>query len=293
MRSLVVKGFNRHYATLRGRGNYRRSYDTNGNSLHTAMATTWARYKSWLSDAFRTLFGLSVDFTSIPGTDPMDVTWFARNKEYLDAVIKIGHYIYIMNDQQNSSGYRKVYNTLGAGVEPAVAGNYQVVSNAVSVLTPDASYYEFMGPKDKPLASRLIKEGYSAVLVSGLKHTSSERYAVYVNPIGVDVFHVSGYDTNLFDLEAVYMARGKQPKFKGVTPTYRPGYDFVELKAPDIWVSYIRPLTNTGSAERYDVYFRLRDKTTNEVSLLSQSYLHVLMRVRYTVSKWVVKPNPP
>lgn len=293
-------GMNKLYSALKGAGNYKSGRSHAGNmrsnftkggeimwmmfdeyyptlsSLVTAdsFRTGNDKYGIWLCSDNRKMYGLPKEGARIECV-PRSGRYRANENWEGFYGFSSNQYFYLENPRilvwegsSKSNGQIDIYNPINFNER----GNaiYQIVSR------PDASALMFyLAIENGPAGDR--------------------DFGIYCKPVGIDTVYINHVDTSKYDIEAVYVNRDTQKcVFRVINPAdvNRANTRTDQLAIPkSYWTvtnNFSLNYKAAGWFRPHDVYFRIRDKSTNKISKTSRAKIRALYGHGLAPVKWMV-----
>lgn len=306
-----VYGMNRMFSAFRGEASYKAGKLIPGGIARykTAQYSNWQEWENddennhWLQQAFNQ-FGFP--FINAPGYMPYikDVVWLPTNHRTVYGLPRVGSYIYLETDSQWSPyGERKFWDAGQSDCVPALADGYELGSTdggqafpMICVFNGAGSSWEWYSYSDASFNKLMVNstdDGRSMLIVYPIyKQISGDNhYAIFVKPVGMDIFRINYADPNDYDLEVVHRRNDRQQcDVRSATilgSDFRNGH-VVDFKT--VHISSNASATSVGSSMPSTATFRFRDTNTGYVGHESYAKVKPVVRTRYAPIKWIVSP---
>jgi len=290
-----ISGTNRVYAGLMGRKRYKKHkphfggthYNwTEGHAMkHLMFTTCWPMLAPFVTVA---------DFNDGEDAPGAATIWTTKSKLPLYTFPPVGYSTplwYGAGGRGAGCVNWEGLNPVGAGVYTWLAPKILFWSGATGgVGAGDASDCTIYDPADAGQMYALVNmtklySWHSMLLFYPIVGDQvDEDIAVFAKPVGQDLFFINWFDSTLYDLEAVYQTRDRQKVyFEVINPaTFYRAYakgDAIGIPKAYITPSYSRNTSKHCDQQRpFDVYFRLRDKSTGRVGALSRACIRTFRR---------------
>ena len=271
-------GLNRFFSSLRGRRKY--------TSAMNATAKNALAHAEAMAELFNTIWETS--FTS--GTLDMDAVWLGRATKNLYTNPKFRVQWGCRIDLQNGSQDRTVWDSATSSWTGALVDVYTNEDKEralyIALHNDGTSWEIFEMTGENWKIVKLMREGYSILMAQGV--SLGTHVAIYLKPLGIDQVVLQMPDFSKYDLEMVFFNHRRQgfinvQVFSDLGDFVRSTSDFADpsgaklrlnsyewLAAPPNNRPALVPEGSFTNDFNWDtVRFRLRDKTTKEVSNLS------------------------
>jgi len=280
-----IYGMNRFFSSLKGR---------RGNGQTKSIIQSGILSQADMDNIFSNAHG-----SSYTGVKPQAI-WIANNKKNMYGTLHKN--AAIKHSINNSGTERSEYDIAGSNWQSITQGSdfvrrdrppveaWMYNNMSVSVKDPDF-YFE-------------ITEGVSKILVYALERDDTKTLSVMIKPIGMDVFVMDLPDFTKYTLEAVAYNNDMQgsvniKSFNNVGDFTNSGFDYNNGKMRinvDNFVSIISNVTRNANNDAYSdwttlntIRFRLRDKSTNEISEISKYGIVYDARHKFGTFRFMVK----
>lgn len=301
-------GFNRFYSMLVGKGNYRNNINNVCTDCHSASAKTimWEVSKELIVDGSGIPFMVSAnirDYGMWEAEGGLAQIWIGGKERNKYALPK-GDKSYNAKIVITHSNNRKVCNPNWEGIYAAPSGEYRLglprlaimnfLGNGPGVLIQNL-HYNILTPAISSADNRrgselLLDSNTTAVVVypvikietDGHFEYNDTDYAMYVKPAGIDQVHINWFDTSKYELEAYFENKNRskavvvavsESQFLNVNQRR----DTIVLNKGAFLHSSFQELRPKCHDVPWQVRFRLRDKTTKRVGVLSNSKIITTM----------------
>lgn len=293
-------GMNKLYSAFRGAGNYKSGDSHAGNIKSTfydgaqllwnvfneyyptlaslvtvdSFRTGNSKFAVWLGSDSRKMYGLPKEGARI---ECIPISDRYKANENWEGFYKINsNQYFFLNDPRivvweggsSSGGTIDIYNPVNFNERGQ--STYQIVSR------PNASAMMFYLALDNGPAG-------------------DRDFGIYGKPIGIDTVYINHVDTTKYDIEAVYVNRDTQKcVFRKIDPAdiTRSNMRTDQLAIPkSYWTvtnNFSLNYKAAGWFRPHDVYFRIRDKSTNKISKSSRAKIRALYGHGLAPVKWMV-----
>ena len=286
-----IYGFNAFFGALKGKKCYTSSKINKCNNL----SIEWTNGYDIVAKMFNYYMGTTYTGTTLVAAGGNLACWLSTSKRSYYAMskfVRTGLFNSAIINFKTSVGSRSVYNIstgLFENYNPLVHGyEFSIVDRRYATVDEyvlDAIIYETSFTNKRTFIKDILSANQSYVVLDYLTSIYDDIYqSIHIKPMGIDNIVINYNDHTKYDTESVCIYKESHapytlPKVINLasitdidTITGRVrlnNYQFM----PNFTSGAIHSASNGGDYKFPEIRFRLRDKVTNEVSHLSESYL--------------------